>query len=228
MKRALIALVAVGFVVTAISIARANSGDEEPSAKPADVSRKLDRDITKDQTKQQAEQVLKAQEELERDVDEFAKAQSHTLIVTIREEQPGTLWVVGKADGKPACVPPPNDAAAFVEATPLRANVKLDEQGRTPGGQAAEQWRLPGERRAVRVSAGRIPDHCVGRRRLDWRGQGGACHRAPEGHRRRLTHAVAGCGACRTGSSSSRSSPEVSCSCGSSCWRCCGARSPTR
>jgi hypothetical protein len=128
MKRALIALVAVGFVVAAISIARANSGAEEPSAKPADVSRELARDLITEQTEQQAEQVLRAQEELRKDVDEFANAQSHTLIITIREERPGTVWVVGKVDGEPACVTPPKDAPTYVEVAPLRADVKLDSK----------------------------------------------------------------------------------------------------
>ena len=116
MKRALIALVTVGFVVAAISVAKAHSGDDEPSAKSVDVSRKLDREVTKEQTKQQAEQVLKAQDELKNDVDEFAaNARSHTLIVTVREELPGAVWVVGKVDGKPACVTPSKDAPTMIK-----------------------------------------------------------------------------------------------------------------
>lgn len=136
MKRALIALVAVGFVVVAISIARANSGDEEPTATTdksgTDRSFEFDRDDIEHQTKQQAEQVQRAQEELKRDVEEFASGQSHTLIVTIREERPGTVWVVGKVDGQPACVTPPKDAPSFVEVAPLRANVKLDSKAVPP------------------------------------------------------------------------------------------------
>ena len=116
MKRALIALVAVGFVVAAVSIGRAHSGDDAPSkAEPVDVSRKLDRDVTKEQTKRQSEQVLKAQEELKEKVDEFASEQSHTFVVTVREETPGAVWVVGKVDGKPACVTPSKGAPTMVE-----------------------------------------------------------------------------------------------------------------
>lgn len=113
MKRALIALVAVGFVVAAISIARAHSGDEPVKAN-IDVSRRLDRNVIKEQTKQQAEQLKRAQEDLKKQVDEFENEQSHTFVVTVREERPGAVWVVGEVDGKPACVTPSKDAPTMI------------------------------------------------------------------------------------------------------------------
>lgn len=125
MKRALIALVAVGFVVAAISIARANSGEDTPEAKPSDTSRQFDRELTTKQIKQQADQLHRAQAELARKVRAEADAHSHTLVVTIREEHPGDVWVTGKVDGKPACVTPPRDSPTYIRVSALPADVKL-------------------------------------------------------------------------------------------------------
>ncbi len=117
MKRALIALVTVGFVVAAISIARANSGeDDAPKANPSEGAQRV---------AEQSEQVLRAQEELRKDVEEYAEGRTHTLVVTIREERPGDVWVVGKVDGKPTCVTPPKDVPTYVTAAPLRVDMEL-------------------------------------------------------------------------------------------------------
>jgi hypothetical protein len=121
MKRAMIALAVVGFAVAAIGIARANSGADTPVAKPSptdesrvDKSREFDRELTAGQIQAQADQTLKAQQELARKVAEEADMGSHTLVVTIREESPGAVWVVGKVDGDPACVTPPKDTPTYV------------------------------------------------------------------------------------------------------------------
>lgn len=120
MKRGLVALVAVGFVVAAISIGRAHSGDDVPreanpsSSTAADVAKDFDRDLTTEQTKRQSEQVLQAQEDIRKQVAEMAKGGSHTLIVTIREEHPGDVWVAGKVAGKPACVTPPKKVPSYI------------------------------------------------------------------------------------------------------------------
>lgn len=104
MKRALIALVAVGFVVAAISIARANSGDDEPTKASIDVSRKLDRDVTKEQTTQPAEQVLKAQADLAAKVAEDARTRGRqSIIVSLREVDPGDVWTITSVAGKSTC-----------------------------------------------------------------------------------------------------------------------------
>jgi hypothetical protein len=140
MKRALIALVAVGFVVAAVTIARANSGDDEPSrAKPIDVSRKLARDVTREQTKQQADQVLKAQAELAEKVNEFSEdVRSRPLTITVREERPGDVWVYGEVAGKPACVTPPTDVPTYLTLTgsdgPLQTEVVPLEAKRLENG----------------------------------------------------------------------------------------------
>lgn len=140
MKRALIALVAVGFVVAAISIARDHSGDDEPAkAKPVDVSRKLERDLTTEQVKQQSEQVRKAQADLAEKVKEFSEdVRSRPLAITIREEHPGEVWVYGKVDGKPACVTPPKDDPTYLTVTgsdgPLQTEVVPLEAKRLESG----------------------------------------------------------------------------------------------
>lgn len=122
MKRALIACVAVGFVVAAISIARGHTGESQHSeaqapattSAPADVSRPFDRELTTEQIKKQADQVLQAQEDIAKDVAELANDSAHSLIVTIREERPGKVWVVGKVDGKPACVTPSKKVPTYI------------------------------------------------------------------------------------------------------------------
>lgn len=119
MKRILMALAATAFVVAAIGIARANSGDSEtptaaPSAtSPADISR--DRALTTEQVGEQSEQALKAQADLAARVRDAADT-SQTLIVTIRENTPGEVWIKGRVDGKPACVTPPKHVPTYVTA----------------------------------------------------------------------------------------------------------------
>lgn len=129
MKRALIACVAVGFVVAVISIARGHTGQSQPSeattSTSADVSRPFDRELTTEQIKKQADQVLQAQADIAKDVAELANDSAHSLIVTIREERPGKVWVVGKIDGKPACVTPPKDIPTYVEVTPMGTDMQL-------------------------------------------------------------------------------------------------------
>lgn len=123
MKRALVALVAVGFVVVAVSIARGHTGESQPSEAqattrtPADVSKNFDRELMTEQIEHQADQVLRAQGELNKQVDAHTRGGSHTLVVTIREERPGDVWVPGKVAGKPACVTPPKDYATFINVT---------------------------------------------------------------------------------------------------------------
>jgi hypothetical protein len=116
MKRVLIALVAVGFVVVAIGIARANSGDEnEPKAKSSTSTANPE---VKEQVQAQAEQVLKAQADLAEKVAEDKRANGRqSVVVTLREEVPGQVWIVGKIDGKPACVTPPKRDPTFIEVT---------------------------------------------------------------------------------------------------------------
>jgi Ni/Co efflux regulator RcnB len=115
MKRALIALAAVAFVAAAISVARANSGEDTPKAEPTSAT---NRDLVKQQTKAQAEEVMKAQADLAEKVAQDNRAQGQqTLVITIREESPGEVWVAGKVDGKPACVTPPKKDPTFVEVT---------------------------------------------------------------------------------------------------------------
>ena len=132
MKRVLIALVAIAFVVAAIGIARDHAGEDIPAAKPSatddsrvDVTRPFDRELTTDQIKQQSEQLLRAQEDLKSRMDEYLNGESHTLIVTIREERPGRVWIVAKVNGKPVCVTPPQDAPTYVLVTPLGADLPL-------------------------------------------------------------------------------------------------------
>ena len=125
MKRALLACVAVGFVVAAISIARGHTGQSQPfeaqapstTTTPADVSRPFDRELTTEQIKKQADQVLRAQEDIAKDVAELANDSAHSLIVTIREESPGDLWALGRSAGKPACVRPSQDVSASIKVT---------------------------------------------------------------------------------------------------------------
>ncbi len=116
MKRALIALVAAGFVVAAISVARANSGENEP---------RHHRSAVASEAARQAEQVLRAQEELRKNVEEYADGRTHTLVVAIREERPGKVWILGKVDGKAVCVTPPGNAPTYVHVTPLRDDLPL-------------------------------------------------------------------------------------------------------
>ena len=118
MKRSLIALAATAFVVAAIGIARANSGDlGAPTATatrttPADISR--DRAQTTEQAAGQSEQVLKAQADLAARVRDAADTSTHTLVVTIREDTPGKIWTSGTIEGKPACVTPPKSVPSYV------------------------------------------------------------------------------------------------------------------
>lgn len=115
MKRVLITLAGVAFVVAAISIARANSGDDTPKAEPTSAT---NRDLVKQQTKAQAEELTKAQAHLAEKMAQDTRAQGQqTLIVTMREESPGQVWVPGRVDGKPACVTPPKRDPTFVEVT---------------------------------------------------------------------------------------------------------------
>lgn len=119
MKRALIALVAVGFVVVAISIARANSGDDTPKAEPTSAST---RDAVDGQVQAQADQVTEAQADLaERVAEEERPNGKQTLVVTLREEVPGNVWIIGKIDGKPACVTPPKKDPTYIEVTAGKA-----------------------------------------------------------------------------------------------------------
>jgi len=116
MKRSLIALAATAFVVAAIGIARANSGDSgAPTAAqttPADIAR--DRAQTTGQVAGQSEQVLKAQADLAARVRDAADTSTHTLVVTIREDTPGKIWTSGTIQGKPACVTPPKSVPSYV------------------------------------------------------------------------------------------------------------------
>lgn len=123
MKRALLTIIVIGVVAAAIGIVRSNS-DDSRAAKPSatndshvDVTRAFDRELTTDQIKQQAEQSLRAQADLAAKVKDASKAGSHTLVVTIREESPGDVWVVRKIGGKSACVTPPKTTATYVRVS---------------------------------------------------------------------------------------------------------------
>jgi hypothetical protein len=126
MKRALIALAAVAFVVAAISIARANSGDDTPKADPTSVA---NRDVVEEQTKAQSEEVMEAQARLAEKLAQDARAQGQqTLVITIREESPGEVWVAGRVDGEPACVTPPKKDPTFVEVMAGRDGPTLESE----------------------------------------------------------------------------------------------------
>jgi hypothetical protein len=115
MKRALIALVAVGFVVAAINIARANSGEDTPKAESTSAS---PRDAVAEQVQEQAEQLTQAQADIAEKVAEEKRANGRqTLVVTLRERVPGAVWTVGKVDGKPACVTSPKNVPTYIEVT---------------------------------------------------------------------------------------------------------------
>lgn len=115
MKRALIALAAVAFVVAAINIARANSGEDIPKAEPTSAT---NRDLVKQQTKAQSEQVKKAQADLAEKVAEAKRANGRQrLVVTLREEVPGDVWTAGRASAKPSCVTPPKMEPTYIEVT---------------------------------------------------------------------------------------------------------------
>ncbi len=112
MKRALIALVAVAFVVVAINVARANSGeDDAPKAKPSTSTANPE---VEQQTREQSEEVLKAHAALAEKVAEQARANGQqTLVVTLREENPGDVWVAEES----ACVTPPKMDPTYIEVT---------------------------------------------------------------------------------------------------------------
>jgi hypothetical protein len=42
---------------------------------------------------------------------------SRTLVVTIREERPGAVWIVEKGAGKRACVTPDKDSPTLIEVS---------------------------------------------------------------------------------------------------------------
>lgn len=105
MKRALIAFVVCGFVVAAIGIARENTGADVPPEMQSSAS---------DTPPDDADQLDPP--DIETPVADATEG-SHVLLVTIREERPGDVWVRGRVAGKPACVTPARGVLTWVNVT---------------------------------------------------------------------------------------------------------------